>query len=737
MVPLLLVSIAAAADLDVPSVYPTINDALAVADEGDTIVIAAGSYCEDVIVDQEGLTIEGAGMGLTILDGSCGIGSGVLSVDSFMDSLVLRDLTVDGADQFTGFIINDRVDVVAERVAFVDGFTTLSAPVGGGVRLNGPGGSLLCVDCLFCDNDALDAGGAVFTDGAVVELVQTVLVGNGAGSTGGGVYVDYGGTARLVNNTFVANEVLQTGAAVRVRDGSADLVNNLIVGHQNIGGIFGPAFAVDAYGGGVGEITGTHTLFWDNLADADPDSDLDATFTGQDPLLADGSAVSCDRDSYQLLRGSPAINVGHPDGASDDIGAIPFDDEDGDGYEVSVDCDDTDPAVHPDAAEVCNGFDDDCDELIDDADPDVTGQPTWYGDGDGDGFGDADDATVACDAPPDAVADDTDCDDGDASVNPDAVEVCDGVDNDCSSGVDDGLPDADADGVCDALDACEGDDASGDGDGDDYCADLDCDDAASAIYPGAQEVCSGVDDDCDGLVDDADDSVAATTTWYVDSDGDSYGDDALSQVACDPGSGWVTTPGDCDDTAADAYPGAYEYCDGRDRDCDDLAGTVDPDVEEVTWYLDSDGDGFGQSGVSIDSCEQLPGYARQAGDCDDDDPAISPDAVEVCGDGIDQDCAGGDLPCGDSAPTGDTGGSASSPTEPGSTDTGSGGTPGTSRPADTGLAGDAGGPAGQGAEASDAGLATACGCAAAPGPASGIVWLLGGVGLAWRRRRAA
>jgi large repetitive protein len=52
-----------------------------------------------------------------------------------------------------------------------------------------------------------------------------------------------------------------------------------------------------------------------------------------------------------------------------------------------TDCDDNNPAVHPGANEVCNGIDDDCDGLTDDADPSATGQPVWYQDADGDGFG--------------------------------------------------------------------------------------------------------------------------------------------------------------------------------------------------------------------------------------------------------------------------------------------------------------------------------------------------------------
>jgi len=84
------------------------------------------------------------------------------------------------------------------------------------------------------------------------------------------------------------------------------------------------------------------------------------------------------------------------------------------------DCDDSRAVINPAAAERCNSLDDDCDGLIDDDDPDLpTGElRTWYDDADSDGYGDACDELLSCARPPGAVADDSDCDDDDASLNP-------------------------------------------------------------------------------------------------------------------------------------------------------------------------------------------------------------------------------------------------------------------------------------------------------------------------------
>ncbi|MCK6530435.1 putative metal-binding motif-containing protein [Myxococcota bacterium] len=107
-------------------------------------------------------------------------------------------------------------------------------------------------------------------------------------------------------------------------------------------------------------------------------------------------------------------------------------DADGDGYVDEgyggTDCDDADGAIHPGAAEVCNGFDDDCDGVTDNG-----GGTAWYDDSDGDGHGHPSVMVLACDAPAGFVAVGDDCDDSSASIHPGATEAScsDGVDQDC------------------------------------------------------------------------------------------------------------------------------------------------------------------------------------------------------------------------------------------------------------------------------------------------------------------
>ena len=257
-------------------------------------------------------------------------------------------------------------------------------------------------------------------------------------------------------------------------------------------------------------------------------------------------------------------------------------DADGDGFAAAEDCDDSRADVNPGEAERCDDqdVDEDCNGLADDED-DPDGRETWAIDEDGDGYGgEGGDTERACDPPEGYGRDATDCDDHDDEVYADAPEVCDGKDNDCDERADDDDPEG----------------PSGE----------------PMVYP--------------------------------DGDGDGFGDEARGEYTCTPGT-QIQTGGDCDDDDPLVNPGADEVCDdgGVDENCNGTANSDDPTVDSgdfASWYRDDDGDGYGDPAQDKAACEAPSGYVANAADCDDGDVEVSPDANEVCNDGVDNDCDG-------------------------------------------------------------------------------------------------
>ena len=373
-------------------------------------------------------------------------------------------------------------------------------------------------------------------------------------------------------------------------------------------------------------------------------------------------------------------------------------DEDGDGRcAEDADCDDSDPEVYRGRREICNGIDDNCNELVDEG----------LADADQDGTCDAQD-----------------------------TEECDGLDNDGDSLIDEDFADGDGDGVADCVDAeiCDGLDNDGDGEIDDgfdadgdgatQCGDIDgqnqdCDDGDGDIFPGATEVEDQADNDCDGLVDEGDwmigdliitevmvnpDSVADPDgEWFEvvnasgravyldglqiqDSNGQNHQIAPMEPLLLEDGAHAVLGTNARPDTNG-RVPVDYEY---RDvtllNDQDDLrlvaidetpTETIITELDSVAWDasypvqagaslmleptrtgddLNDDavswcpayeewtlGSDLGTPGEPNDDCltfdQDGDGFGVADGDCDDADPAIYPGAPEVDG-SVDNDCDG-------------------------------------------------------------------------------------------------
>ena len=390
--------------------------------------------------------------------------------------------------------------------------------------------------------------------------------------------------------------------------------------------------------------------------DNDCDGQTDEGFTDTDN---DGVAdcMETDKDGDGVVDGldncESDFNPSQDDADFDTVGDVCDPDDDNDQVPDQLDCAPFDYDAHPGAVEQCNGKDDNCNAIVDEGFPD----------NDADGWKDC----VDEDDDGDGINDELDCAPLNPLAYPGADELCNGDDDNCDGGVDEGFADLDGDGHADCVDEdqdgdqipdlddnCDavanpgqadqdqdtvGDACDNDLDGDsipnavDNCPELQNTVQSDIDEDGLGDKCDD-DDDGDQILDDGDNCPFISNPDQADADDDGVGD--LCEEDKD-GDG-IPDAQDCAPLNPAVYPGADEACDGEDNDCDLLQDEGFPDLDK---------DGLKNC---VDPDDDDDGDADDA-DCQPLDPMISHLAQEVC-DGVDNNCDSkideglGDLSCG-------------------------------------------------------------------------------------------
>jgi hypothetical protein len=280
------------------------------------------------------------------------------------------------------------------------------------------------VDQCFRDVDGDGYGSLITTPGPDLSCAGEpglAAVGGDCQDTGAGAADIRPGATEVCNGVDDDCDTLiddadpgRTGATTWYRDadgdGFGDAAVTLAVCQAPLGYVLNPSDCRDTGAGAA------------SIYPAAPEIPADGI--DQDCDLRDHCYLDQDRDGFGGATAAAGNNMVCGDVAGE------ADDDD--------DCADTGPdaaSIFPGAPETCNGRDDDCDLLVDDADPSRTGGSSWYPDDDGDGYGDSARGQQRCTQPGGTVADGRDCRDtgaGAASVYPGAPEIpADGADQDC------------------------------------------------------------------------------------------------------------------------------------------------------------------------------------------------------------------------------------------------------------------------------------------------------------------
>ena len=309
------------------------------------------------------------------------------------------------------------------------------------------------------------------------------------------------------------------------------------------------------------------------------------------------------------------------------------------GYVLNTnDCNDTNANINPNATEICNTFDDDCDGLVNEGISFIT----YYADNDADGFGNPNASLSACSPPVGYVTSNSDCNDSNALIKPGAIELCNLIDDNCNGQVNEGLvfanyyidSDLDGYGAGVAINSCTPIF------GNYVTNNSDCNNNNANIRPNATELCNGIDENCNNLIDDG----LTFVNYYIDTDGDGFGAGIATNSCINLGAGYATNNTDCNNTNSAIRPGASELCNSIDDNCNN---SIDEGLTFSNYYLDVDQDGYYLS--IVNACVSPgPNYTAGGivfGDCNDNNFNINSGAIDICGNGIDENCNGVDLVC--------------------------------------------------------------------------------------------
>ena len=341
--------LAGAASGDVINVGPggSIQAAVDAAQDGDEIVVAPGTYFENIMVEGKDITLRSSGGSEATIVTALNPNNAVVRIEGGNTDVIVDGFTLTGGTHpnLGLMYINGSATVQVANCVFADSATmgvsvqgNSTVVVAGCVfsQLSGTGAlwsadTMTIADCTFVNNTAVAGGALYFSNNATPIITGCVFAGNNATtSIGGAIYFSHGNDATVTNCVFIENEAILAGGAIYASESNPMISNCTFSGNIGLGGaIFSDEFSFP-------EIR--NSILWDNFPFQIYDSDSLTTVIfcniedgweapgsfgviDADPLFADAA-----NGDYRLQAGSPCIDAGH------NLGVLPdLVDLDGDG----------------------------------------------------------------------------------------------------------------------------------------------------------------------------------------------------------------------------------------------------------------------------------------------------------------------------------------------------------------------------------------------------------------------
>lgn len=297
--------------IQVPTEYPTIQSGINAANDGDTVLVAPGTYNESIDFNGKNIVVGGlylttgdtSYISQTIIKGFLGSAVRFTSGEDSLAMLVGLTITYKGGESGLGiYCWNSSPRLFDLVVTGNHHFSNIWWEIGGGIYVGN--GSTYLRNVTIRSNSA-EYGGGIYFSRSESKLENVIISDNLADFVGGGILCD--GSRLTLENVIISNNQSLGSSGIWCNNGSNLYILNTILWNNSIG---------------IADSTDTLTITYSDIQGGE--SGIETTnngivIWGEGNIDLDPMFVSSELENYHLQTGSPCIDAGHPDPQYNDI----------------------------------------------------------------------------------------------------------------------------------------------------------------------------------------------------------------------------------------------------------------------------------------------------------------------------------------------------------------------------------------------------------------------------------